>query len=241
VVTKAGHAVPKNAAVRINAEEPKYVCRAGFKLKKALDHFHIDVTGATALDSGLSTGGFTHCLLQRGARHVSWDGRAGDALRAGGDGALATCAGYAEGSSSCAWQVASAELLDIHGLQILWGQQQQQQQHAQQLLELNCSRSAAPVIVLPFDCCMVRVQVYGVDVGHGQVMGSIAQDPRVTVMERINLRHLKPEQLPEQVSTFWQGQCSSLAACTAAQTSQDGLCAGRRHPCKCAGRRHPCK
>jgi hypothetical protein len=102
------------------------------------------------------------------------------------------------------------------------------------LLELNCSRSAAPVIVLPFDCCMVRVQVYGVDVGHGQVMGSIAQDPRVTVMERINLRHLKPEQLPEQVSTFWQGQCSSLAACTAAQTSQDGLCAGRRHPCKCA-------
>jgi predicted rRNA methylase YqxC with S4 and FtsJ domains len=42
-------------------------------------------------------------------------------------------------------------------------------------------------------------QVYGVDVGHGQVMGSIAQDPRVTVMERINLRHLQPSQLPEQV------------------------------------------
>jgi 23S rRNA (cytidine1920-2'-O)/16S rRNA (cytidine1409-2'-O)-methyltransferase len=37
----------KNAAVRINAEEPKYVCRAGFKLEKALDHFHIDVTAAT--------------------------------------------------------------------------------------------------------------------------------------------------------------------------------------------------
>lgn len=71
VVTKAGHPVPKNAAVRINAEDPKYVCRAGFKLEKALDHFVIDVTGATALDSGLSTGGFTHCLLQRGARHVS--------------------------------------------------------------------------------------------------------------------------------------------------------------------------
>lgn len=112
---------PKNAAVRINAEEPKYVCRAGFKLEKALDHFHIDVTGATALNSGLSTGGFTHCLLQRGARHVSWDGRAGDALRAGGDGALATCARHAEGSSSCAWQVASAELLDIHGLQMYGG------------------------------------------------------------------------------------------------------------------------
>lgn len=47
------------------------MCRAGFKLEKALDHFGIDVSGATALDSGLSTGGFTHCLLQRGARHVS--------------------------------------------------------------------------------------------------------------------------------------------------------------------------
>jgi predicted rRNA methylase YqxC with S4 and FtsJ domains len=45
----------------------------------------------------------------------------------------------------------------------------------------------------------VLSQVYGIDVGHGQVMGSIAQDPRVTVMERTNLRHLKPEQLPEQV------------------------------------------
>jgi predicted rRNA methylase YqxC with S4 and FtsJ domains len=70
VVTKAGTPVPKSAAVRINAEDPKYVCRAGFKLEKALDHFNVDVTGVTALDSGLSTGGFTHCLLQRGARHV---------------------------------------------------------------------------------------------------------------------------------------------------------------------------
>lgn len=47
------------------------MCRAGFKLEKALDHFGLDVTGTTALDAGLSTGGFTHCLLQRGARHVS--------------------------------------------------------------------------------------------------------------------------------------------------------------------------
>jgi 23S rRNA (cytidine1920-2'-O)/16S rRNA (cytidine1409-2'-O)-methyltransferase len=71
VVTKAGHAVPKNASVRILAEDPKFVCRAGFKLEKALDHFGIDVTGLTALDAGLSTGGFTDCLLQRGARRVS--------------------------------------------------------------------------------------------------------------------------------------------------------------------------
>jgi 23S rRNA (cytidine1920-2'-O)/16S rRNA (cytidine1409-2'-O)-methyltransferase len=43
--------------------------------------------------------------------------------------------------------------------------------------------------------------VYGVDVGYGQVMGSIAQEPRVTVMERTNLRHLKPEDLPTRVRT----------------------------------------
>lgn len=42
-------------------------------------------------------------------------------------------------------------------------------------------------------------QVYGVDVGYGQVMGSIAQDPRVTVMERTNLRHLQPGDLGEGV------------------------------------------
>jgi 23S rRNA (cytidine1920-2'-O)/16S rRNA (cytidine1409-2'-O)-methyltransferase len=71
VVTKAGHALPKNAVVRINAEQPKFVCRAGFKLEKALDHFGIDVAGLSALDAGLSTGGFTDCLLQHGARHVS--------------------------------------------------------------------------------------------------------------------------------------------------------------------------
>ncbi|KIZ02007.1 Uncharacterized protein yqxC [Monoraphidium neglectum] len=110
VVTKAGTPVPKDATVRINAEQPKYVCRAGHKLEAALEHFGVDVTGLTALDAGLSTGGFTDCLLQRGI-----------------------------------------------------------------------------------------ARVYGVDVGYGQVMGSIAQEPRVTVMERTNLRHLKPEDLPTRV------------------------------------------
>lgn len=63
--------MPKNAVVRINAEQPKYVCRAGHKLEAALDHFKIDVAGLTALDAGLSTGGFTDCLLQRGIGRVS--------------------------------------------------------------------------------------------------------------------------------------------------------------------------
>lgn len=70
-MTKAGTPVPKNAVVRINAEQPKYVCRAGHKLEAALDQFGIDVAGLTALDAGLSTGGFTDCLLQRGIGNVS--------------------------------------------------------------------------------------------------------------------------------------------------------------------------
>jgi hypothetical protein len=70
VVTKAGTPVPKDATVRINAEQPKYVCRAGHKLEAALEHFGVDVTGLTALDAGLSTGGFTDCLLQRGIARV---------------------------------------------------------------------------------------------------------------------------------------------------------------------------
>ena len=45
-------------------------CRAGLKLEAALDHFGVDVRGLRVLDSGLSTGGFADCLLQRGAAHV---------------------------------------------------------------------------------------------------------------------------------------------------------------------------
>ncbi len=71
VVNKAGTPVSPTAKVVISGEELKYVCRAGFKLERALDHFEIDPTGLVCLDSGLSTGGFTDCLLQRGAAHVS--------------------------------------------------------------------------------------------------------------------------------------------------------------------------
>jgi 23S rRNA (cytidine1920-2'-O)/16S rRNA (cytidine1409-2'-O)-methyltransferase len=48
----------------------KFVSRGGHKLEHALEHFQIDVTGLTALDLGASTGGFTDCLLQRGAAKV---------------------------------------------------------------------------------------------------------------------------------------------------------------------------
>ena len=48
----------------------KYVGRGGLKLESALDHFRIDLQGKTALDIGASTGGFTDCMLQRGAERI---------------------------------------------------------------------------------------------------------------------------------------------------------------------------
>ncbi len=48
----------------------KYVSRGGLKLEAALEEFHIDVSGLNAIDIGASTGGFTDCLLQKGARTV---------------------------------------------------------------------------------------------------------------------------------------------------------------------------
>eukprot|EP00899_Mesostigma_viride_P012088 jgi/Mesvir1/20880/Mv07958-RA.1 len=104
-VTKAGASIASDAEIRLTADDPKFVCRAGLKLEKALDHFAVDVTGKVVMDAGLSTGGFCDCLLQRGA-----------------------------------------------------------------------------------------AVVYGVDVGYGQVSEKIRVDPRVVVMERTNLRHLR--QLP---------------------------------------------
>lgn len=52
------------------AAPDKFVGRGGFKLEHALNHFHLDVSGQTAIDLGASTGGFTDCLLQRGAAKV---------------------------------------------------------------------------------------------------------------------------------------------------------------------------
>jgi 23S rRNA (cytidine1920-2'-O)/16S rRNA (cytidine1409-2'-O)-methyltransferase len=77
------------------------VCRAGYKLEAALEQFACDVEGKVALDAGLSTGGFSDCLLQNGVKHI-----------------------------------------------------------------------------------------YGVDVGYGQVAERIRTDPRVSVIERTNLRYL---------------------------------------------------
>jgi 23S rRNA (cytidine1920-2'-O)/16S rRNA (cytidine1409-2'-O)-methyltransferase len=67
---KPGHAVPLDAEVTVSGPALKYASRGGLKLEAALDRFHIDVRGKTCLDVGSSTGGFTDCLLQRGAKRV---------------------------------------------------------------------------------------------------------------------------------------------------------------------------
>jgi 23S rRNA (cytidine1920-2'-O)/16S rRNA (cytidine1409-2'-O)-methyltransferase len=69
-VDKAGAQVAEGSAIRLLGEDLKYVSRGGLKLEHALDHWNIDVAGKTCLDVGASTGGFTDCLLQRGAARV---------------------------------------------------------------------------------------------------------------------------------------------------------------------------
>jgi 23S rRNA (cytidine1920-2'-O)/16S rRNA (cytidine1409-2'-O)-methyltransferase len=69
VARKASDKVKPTDAVELTAGE-KFVSRGGLKLEKGLDFFAIDVKGAIAVDLGASTGGFTDCLLQRGAAKV---------------------------------------------------------------------------------------------------------------------------------------------------------------------------
>jgi 23S rRNA (cytidine1920-2'-O)/16S rRNA (cytidine1409-2'-O)-methyltransferase len=69
VVDKPGTLVKADSVIRVVAEE-KFVGRGGYKLEAALDHFEINPTGLVCLDVGASTGGFTDCLLQRGAQKV---------------------------------------------------------------------------------------------------------------------------------------------------------------------------
>lgn len=69
-VDKPGHKVDDALPLRLKGERARFVSRAGDKLDAALTRFAVEVAGRHALDAGLSTGGFTDCLLQRGAVHV---------------------------------------------------------------------------------------------------------------------------------------------------------------------------
>jgi 23S rRNA (cytidine1920-2'-O)/16S rRNA (cytidine1409-2'-O)-methyltransferase len=69
-VDKAGALVAPDAALEVRAADIPFVSRGGLKLDAALTHWQIDVRGSRAVDIGASTGGFTDCLLQRGAQRV---------------------------------------------------------------------------------------------------------------------------------------------------------------------------
>jgi len=107
LIDKPGTEVDSLAEIQIKQRSP-FVSRGGEKLAKALATFQIQVSDRICLDGGISTGGFTDCLLQAGAK-----------------------------------------------------------------------------------------QVYGIDVGYGQVAWSLRQDPRVVLRERTNIRHLTPDDLYE--------------------------------------------
>lgn len=110
LVDKPGRQVAPDDTILITGNDIPFVSRGGLKLEKALQEFNVDVAGWKCMDVGASTGGFTDCLLQRGAAHV-----------------------------------------------------------------------------------------YAVDVGYGQLAWKLRSDPKVTVIERTNIRHLKANALPSPV------------------------------------------
>ena len=117
---KPSDAVSAEDELSLDAPE-KYVSRGGHKLEHGLMHFQLDVSKKVAVDLGASTGGFTDCLLQHGAK-----------------------------------------------------------------------------------------KVYAVDVGSGQLAWKLRKDARVVVMEKINARQLKPEQLPERADIL-TADCSFIS------------------------------
>ncbi len=69
-VDKAGAALHSDVELTVKGQALPFVSRGGLKLERALDYFQIDLTDAIAIDAGASTGGFTDCMLKRGAAKV---------------------------------------------------------------------------------------------------------------------------------------------------------------------------
>ena len=70
IITKAGYQIDTSKEYDFNIKTMPYVSRGGFKLKKALDTFNVEIKDRICFDAGASTGGFTDCLLQNGAKFV---------------------------------------------------------------------------------------------------------------------------------------------------------------------------
>jgi 23S rRNA (cytidine1920-2'-O)/16S rRNA (cytidine1409-2'-O)-methyltransferase len=69
-IDKPGTSVSAESVIRLLGSDLKYVSRGGLKLERALEHWSISLTGLACVDIGASTGGFTDCMLQNGARSV---------------------------------------------------------------------------------------------------------------------------------------------------------------------------
>ena len=67
---KAGTKIPVTAKITLKGNQMKYVSRGGYKLEKAIEEFKLSLAGCVCLDIGASTGGFTDCMLQNGAKKV---------------------------------------------------------------------------------------------------------------------------------------------------------------------------
>ena len=67
---KAGASFPEKAVIEVKGSPLKYVSRGGLKLEKAINNFDFDLNGKITMDIGASTGGFTDCMLQNGAKKV---------------------------------------------------------------------------------------------------------------------------------------------------------------------------
>jgi 23S rRNA (cytidine1920-2'-O)/16S rRNA (cytidine1409-2'-O)-methyltransferase len=70
IAAKPAQLIAESAKIEYSPKSQEYVSRGGLKLVKALDDFKVDVKGLTVFDAGASTGGFTDCLLRRGASKV---------------------------------------------------------------------------------------------------------------------------------------------------------------------------
>jgi 23S rRNA (cytidine1920-2'-O)/16S rRNA (cytidine1409-2'-O)-methyltransferase len=70
-IDKPGAPIASDSVIRLLGDDMPYVSRGGLKLQAALNHWKIDVKGRACLDIGASTGGFTDCLLQHGATHIT--------------------------------------------------------------------------------------------------------------------------------------------------------------------------
>ena len=91
-IDKAGEKISVDAPLQVKGSQLKYVSRGGLKLEKALEIFDMSVSGKLMLDIGSSTGGFTDCALQNGAKH---------------------CYALDVGSNQLAWKIRSDERVNV--------------------------------------------------------------------------------------------------------------------------------